>query len=755
MKFSIFNSVRAQKGFICDRDTFYVTSDKALVRDVHKEIALEQDPNRRGELKKRLPIITWQASFPHRRLNAEAVPSGLFMLDVDHVDKPGELWNSIVGRREELGIVFASKTSSQHGLRIVARCRPEFTTIAQCQEWLAKEINVEPDPACKDWARPSYVVPSEFWYYINAALFDEEPLVLYDINAKSEPAPKEKPQVAEVDQREGLFGGTDDYKGIPYSIIAKEWLQCNGGEPQGGERNTKLYKLATRLRYITDFNEATMLRVMPTYGLPEDEMRQLIHSACTGARATSMPHDLDDVIRMLEKRYELKDEDTDIDEIDVKPLQMPPMPPVIRQFVDAAPDDFKQAVALIQLPILGALASRLRAKYLDGNIHSPSFMVCLEAPQASGKSFMTKVAQYELAQMLEHDEAERQKEREYDNKVKELKLLNIKVNADNKDEVLGSRPKTMVRYVPATMSITKLLLRMEAAKPLHLFALSPEIDTVTKAFKRGFSSYSDLLRVGFDNELYGQDYASENSYSGMIEIHYNFLASGTPKAMRRFFPDVEDGTVSRVCFVTLPDQFGKAMPVWRELDAKEKAIVDMNLVRLNEVSIIGDEIQPEYMLNMDFLNKEIDKWIKNQQALAVKEDDRTRDIFLRRSAVVGFRAGMLATFLYGAARITPTIRRQVTKFALWVAESMLNQHLMRFNITKASSNTNQFDDVYRELKPEFSREELEQQLVAKGYDTAVKVVIYKWKIAGIIESTKMGRAERGKKQSVIFKKTQK
>lgn len=751
MKFSIFDSVRSQKGYICDRETFYVASDRAEVRDTHREIALTKDPEQRQLLKKRLPIVTWQASFNGRRLNAEAVPSGLFMLDVDHIDNPGNLWSSIVGRREELGIVFCSKTSSQHGLRIVARCRPEFSSIPECQEWLAKQIGVDPDPACKDWARPSYVVPSDFWYFIDASFFDEEPKVLYDVAAKPvqrvEPVPP-----AEVDQREGLFGGPEEYKGIPYSIIAKEWLQCNGGEPEGGERNTKLYKLATRMRYITDFNEAVMLRVMPTYGLPEDEMRQLIHSACTGARATSMPHDLEDVVEMLHKRYELKDDDTDIEDIEVKTLKMPPLPPVIKQFVETAPDDFKQAVVLIQLPILGALASKLRSKYLDGNIHSPSFMVCLEAPQASGKSFMTKIAQYELAQMLEHDEAERAKEREYENKVKELKLLNVKINADNKDEVLGSRPKTMVRYVPATMSITKLLLRMEAAKPLHLFALSPEIDTVTKAFKRGFSSYSDLLRVGFDNELYGQDYASENSYSGMIEIHYNFLASGTPKAMRRFFPDVEDGTVSRVCFVTLPDQFGKAMPVWQEFTPEQKKIVDMNLIRLNEVSLIGDEVQPDYNINMEFLNREIEKWLKNQQALAVKEDDRTRDIFLRRSAVVGFRAGMLALFLYGASRPTPTIRSNVVKFALWVAESMLNQHLMRFNITKTSSNINQFEDVFKDMKDEFTRDELEQKLVAKGYDTPVKMVIYKWKIAGLIQGTKQGRTGHGKKQSVLFKK---
>ncbi len=99
----------------------------------------------------------------------------------------------------------------------------------------------------------------------------------------------------------------------------------------------------------------------------------------------------------------------------------------------------------------------------------------------------------------------------------------------------------------------KMLMRMENARGLHLVAVCEEIDTVTKAFKRSFTSYSDALRVSFDNAPYGQDYASESTYSGLVPLYYNTLFSSTPRAMRRFYPDVEDGLVSRVCFITLPE----------------------------------------------------------------------------------------------------------------------------------------------------------------------------------------------------------
>lgn len=771
MKFSIFKSAKAQKGELCTRQLYVDTANAQWLLRLCNDIAAEQDADKRGELKKKLPVITWQALFDGRRLNKEAQPSGLFMLDIDHVEHPWSLYEEkIAAHIHELGIVYVGLTASRHGLRIVAKCLPTLHSLEECQKWLASNLKVEYDSCCKDFARCSYLVHDSYTYFMDAkAIWEDEPATgtvyagcknpvqenaeMQTLLNEAPATPSEQPAKL-VDQREGLFGGADEYDGLPYADIAKEWFESNGGEPHNGNRNTQLFAFACRLRYITDFNEAHMLRIIPTYGLPEAEVKQLIHSAVTTTRRMSMPRDLEDVIKRLKQQKELKGEDAEeLPDISTPTSKLPPLPPVIREFADCAPDDFKQAVILCQLPILGTLASKLRAEYLDGVMHSPSFQVSLEAPQASGKSFMTRIAERQLEQVIAHDQSQREKELEYDKKVREMKLLNIKVNADNKEEILGSRPHSLIRYCSPKMSITKLLMRLNDAQGLHLFAIAPEIDTVTKAFKSGFSNYSDLLRVAFDNGLFGQDYASENSFSGIVNVYYNVLFSGTPKAMRRFYPDVEDGLVSRVCFVTLPDQFGKVMPIWKEFNAEQKAIVDVNLVRLNEVSIIGDEVQPDHVLKLNWLNVEMEKWIRAQQAEAVKTGDRTRDIFCRRSAVVGFRAGMLAFFLWGEPkRVTPTIRRNVKAFAVWVANSMLNQHLLRFNIQSTHSNTIPWESALNELSNEFTRDEAERALQAAGAETSVKVALYKWRLAGLIEATAEGRAERGKKQSTKFKK---
>ena len=93
------------------------------------------------------------------------------------------------------------------------------------------------------------------------------------------------------------------FNGTPYATIIQEWFRRNGGEPEVGERNSKLHRLASHLRYITDNNEEHLLQILPRYGLKEDEMRALIHSACV-AKFYGMPRSLKKLLSELEQEHE-------------------------------------------------------------------------------------------------------------------------------------------------------------------------------------------------------------------------------------------------------------------------------------------------------------------------------------------------------------------------------------------------------------------------------------------------------------------
>ncbi len=757
MKFSVYDNVKSQKGIWCTLEQWMKYCASKRVKQICDTISqLSPDDHEAiGELKKGLPVVTWQAYFEGRRLNEQAQPSGLCILDIDKVDDPYKLWCSIVARREELGILLAHKTPSGHGLRLVFLCRKEFSTLDECQQWMAKEIGVEHDAACKDWARASFMVPDSYVYFYDGKLFIMEPETVYEVKEET-PSSKEELQIKNdvPDIRNPTAEPPQTfYNGIPLTEIANKWLLLNGGIPEKGSRNTRLHALAFEMRYITDFNEETLFAVIPHCELDEKQVRSLIHSACIAPRSVGLPKKLKQVLELMSPEGSTFDDEAD-EELSLNSTlstlntSLPPLPPLIQQVVKTAPADFKPAAILCQLPILGTLASRLRARYLDGNIHSPSFQVSLEAPQASGKSFMMRLVQMELAPILARDDEAYLEEREYSEKAK---TMGSKYTPEQRQEMLGPRPKGIIRCIPPTASITKMLMRMDNAHGLHLFSVSEEVDTVTKAFKKGFSNYSDLLRVAFDNGRYGQDYASDTSFSGVVNVYYNTLFSGTPKAMCRFYPDVEDGLVSRVCFVTLPDQMGKPMPIWSELSDKDRREVESQIARLDGISLQGDTVQREYRMELRFLNEAMQHWLDAQRQLVNQTQDRVRDTYYKRAAVVGFRAGMLAWFLYGE-KPTRTYRKNTVLFATWVANYMLTQHLLRYPTDSTTSNINRWEAVYRSLGDEFSREELRNVLSANNSTTPVKKVIQQWRMLGCIETLETSTAANGKLQAVRFRK---
>ena len=93
--------------------------EDALEKLRRGELTQDEFETLKGQLKKRLPILTPHATFHNgRRKNGEAVPSGLSMYDLDHIPNPRERWTEIEARKEELGIVFAHITPSTEGLRL-------------------------------------------------------------------------------------------------------------------------------------------------------------------------------------------------------------------------------------------------------------------------------------------------------------------------------------------------------------------------------------------------------------------------------------------------------------------------------------------------------------------------------------------------------------------------------------------------------------------------------------------------------------
>ena len=128
MSFGIANNVRSEVR-VCTPDLYNQALDSPQVAKVCAEIEDSLEKFRcgeltkdeyetiKGELKKKLPIFTFHAAFKNgRRKNGDAIPSGLSIYDLDHIENPRAKWEEIEVRKEELGILLAHISPSLEGL---------------------------------------------------------------------------------------------------------------------------------------------------------------------------------------------------------------------------------------------------------------------------------------------------------------------------------------------------------------------------------------------------------------------------------------------------------------------------------------------------------------------------------------------------------------------------------------------------------------------------------------------------------------
>ena len=597
--------------------------------------------DRKQALKRRLPIIIpHAASFRNgKRVSADAIPSGLAMLDVDHVANPRGWFKSIDKQLlSDNRIYLVAITASGQGLRLIGE-RLETETIEAAQLRIATALGIkEYDAVTKDLARASYVVPRSYILWI------------YEVYPEKALPPHIEPLSSIASESDSDIEVLT-YRGMPYDAIVKQ-LMIEIGAAEGamqGERNTVYFSLANYMRYICDFDPALLLRILPDFGLSEAERRQAISSAIGRPRKSQKPMVLQSAIAICEKEAHL-DEQSPLEKSTALPL--PELPRLLKLVCRRLPEDYRAAMIIASLPVLGTLATRIRFEYLDRQEQSLSFFSCITAPAASGKSFIRKPLDLLLTPINEQDAIEREKEQAYKDKLRASK------NSKNQPE----DPHACPRNNGVAISIAKLLQLLTYAEGKHLIGIGEEMDTLVKSERAGvWSQKSDIYRLAFDNAEYGQAYMSDSSFNAHIHVYYNLLLTGTPNSLRRFFKDLENGLATRVCFAQLPDTSFTEIPVFAPYTEAEKEEIIRWVRRLDAEQ--GTLVCPQ-------LNGTIANWLEQKRQQAMEADSHAMDTLRRRAGVMGFRAGMLC-YLLENRKFTKT----VGQFAEWVAEYVFRNQM--------------------------------------------------------------------------------
>ena len=632
------------------------------------------------------------------------MPSGLFFLDIDEKGLTEQLWQKVQDENliQEFRIVYFAE-SAGGGTHIWAWRTPGLSIEENIQK-LASRLGVSYDSHVTDLARCCFMVSEQYVKLLDPVVFEpltEEQKEMYASDDSSRTTNSDEQNCSMFNVECSM-----NYKGIPYEKIVQSmlWKLGYGDAPAEGERNMALYTMCRYLRFICDFDEQKLFSILPHWGLSDHEVMSTIKSAVGSTRPAGIPSQMNEVLSMLGAATEAGSETAD-DSL-VVPVNKE-LPGILQDLSDHAPEEFKEATLIAAMPMLGTLATGIRAKYRDGKLNSPSFIVDIEAPQATGKSFVDNEFELLMDPIIKQDEVEWQKEIEY--------------SLAKKDGQEVENPCSQIRILEPNIGVSAFLERALYAKGKHLFTYAPEIETVLKNNKGGaWTEKNDLFRLAYDNKPWGQHRISKDSFSGKVTLYYNMVMCGTPNKCRAFFADAESGLVSRVTPVILPDMVGAKMPQFKAWTQDE-----IEKVKRQCLCLMDEEGE----VSLPLINKAIEEWDESKRQEYLQTLRYSIDVFRRRAALNGFRAGIIAYLLEGRQETERAI-----KFAVWYAERCFQYQLQIYGnkidalhdgmlSPQASKGNIRYLDA---LPKEFTKEDLVNLRLANHESPVVKTIICRW-----------------------------
>ena len=509
------------------------------------------------------------------------------------------------------------------------------------------------------------------------------------------------------------------FKGIPYASIIKEWWTLNGGEPQEGERNVKLHQLAVNLRAICDNKAPLLMQIMPRFGLSETEIASVVKSACK-----EEPKGISTIMKSIVGKLQGKPaSEIDYNTEETTPAATPlkNLPIGLKETLAGIPANMHMPVICSIMPLAAAYADGISAEYCDGNMHRLGLMSIIRGEQASNKNVCKTAVEIWKTQLDQEDAESRKREDEW-----RAARKNRKAN-----EKAPNDPQVLVRTPPVTISCSTLLKRLKYAQGHTLFSFCEEIDTLRKTNGAGsWSAKYDVYRLSFDNGEWGQDYNSEQAESGVVKVAYNWTMLGTNGAVRKLFKgdNIENGLSSRILVAQMPDgSFSRITKFHKRTEAE--------LAKIQEAVNILRNAKGEQ--NVPRLRSAINDWLEKMRVEALKDDDRVKDIYRRRAAVIGFRCGIIYHLLTGAKHES----KRCLDFAEMMAQYCLDEQMkifgeqLRSQIVIAQDEAQRVSvnhSIFDQLTDNFTMNDL-RTMKPECTESGLRNVIMRWKRNGWIE----------------------
>jgi len=689
-------------------------------------------------------------------------PTGLFMMDFDRTEGEAmELYRKFLSTMREAGIstdgqlALAHRTPGGHGLRLVMRLRPGSTP-QEDQQWIAGLMGEPYDAACKDLSRLSYAVTLDDLFFVDGkVLFSEECRRQESIPKECRSVDnsfsgvqelKEKSSVSPclcVQEKKSASSASSaseklEYHGLPATeIVSKYWeLTGDGQPPTQGDRNTKIFDLACSLRHIFNFDRDLLNRAIPNYdGFPQEEKMQCIDNALREPRKY-MPMKLTKVLQALKAEHSqvLPHREDSSGSFPPMPKKLPPLIELLTRNV---PEAMKAAVAHAVFPPLGAHLGGVKFRYIDNVEREATFMCVLLAKMSSGKSAVNKPIELIMKDIVERDALNRLREQEW--------KASLSTKGANKEK--PKRPEGLcIQMLVPDMTNAAFVQRLADAQGKFLYTQMDELELLNnlKTSARG-NQVSQIIRLAFDQGLYGQERVGAASVTAMVPIRWNWNASATIERGRQFFRTaLTDGTLSRLNFCTIPPQRMGEIPVYGTYNAEYEAELKPYIDRLNAASGLVECAKAEALAHA---------LLKESAEVVMLTDDEVYEMLSHRANVIAYLKAMTLYIAHGYkwSKTIEEFVRWSKEYDLWCKMHFYGKR-MQEEVEKEIIRTTPGRANMLEMLPErFTRQQLEEVRVRLGKERDATEQLSKWRQRGYVtldgeESNLYVKSEKYKKR---------
>ena len=606
-------------------------------------------------------------------------------IDCGNEEECRTLAQKILAQKEEIGLLELS-VSSGWGLHAVCR-RTAGKTILECQVKFSMTTKTEMDNNAHDQARILFTGPAtdDVLLYLDDAIF-EEPLSV-EQSAEEYLRLKEREKSGEEDVPPGAkrankhyrpweevtiippeAGGTQrglrsalplgssknermnnpllrpplapptsggeikSFKGVPYEKIIEEWWKQNGGVPQEGERNVKLYQLAVSLRAICDNSKHLVLSVIPRLGLDDLEVERIVDSACKET-PKGLSKAMQEVLTVVNPKKAEAPTEREIDQwlwdwgeqIEALFDDFPIMKDVCR--------GLKKNQYPAALFVSGGFMMTLMTRCKYSFYHRPEELrrlnceVQIIGDPASGKSFATRLYKQLIAPIIAADRLGKEAINAYREQ--------MKTKGANKEK--PKKPKVVIRVHPARTSNAQFIQDMVNAveevdgepMQLHMLTFDTELDNTLRVQKGGSWMDKESLELkAFHNEEDGQFYSNMDSVIENFIVTWNYVYTGTPLALRAKINERNfgSGLATRLTCIPLP-------PTNFEMISRERTKDAESDNRLKEWGERLDRMKG--VLSLDKIVDELYDWTARRMEDAKENNSKAEEMLLKRCAYHG------------------------------------------------------------------------------------------------------------------------